>query len=135
MICRPDMIMKLATNTKIAPITGGGMIDSSALSLGEKPSRINSPPATKPITRLVAPEALLNDTLLAEVSEAIPPSNPDRVTHRPSATSPPLTRVMSGRLQPSSLIFSHRMRLPKDFSAPVIETIAKVGNNDQLKAK
>src|SRR5215475_9389799 len=39
MICSPDIIMKQTTKTTMAPTTGAGMIDNTALSLGEKPSR------------------------------------------------------------------------------------------------
>jgi hypothetical protein len=45
MICRPEMIIKLVTNTIIAPITGVGMIERTALNFGENPSRMNKPPA------------------------------------------------------------------------------------------
>ena len=55
-ICRLDIIMKLTTNTRMAPITGVGMIESTPLSLGDNPSRANNAPAAKPIVRLVAPE-------------------------------------------------------------------------------
>jgi len=54
MIWRLDTIMKLATNSMMAPITGVGMMESTALSFGEKPSKINKPPAANPIQRLVA---------------------------------------------------------------------------------
>ena len=54
MIWRLDTIMKLATNTMIAPITGVGMMESTALSFGENPSKMKSPPAANPIQRLVA---------------------------------------------------------------------------------
>src|SRR6266446_9567621 len=73
MICRPDIIMKQTTNTIMAPTTGAGMIDRSALSLGEKPSRMNNTPAATPIHLLVAPDAALKETLLDEVSDATPP--------------------------------------------------------------
>src|SRR5262249_43782527 len=75
MICRPDIIMKQTTNTTIAPTTGAGMIDRRALSLGEKPSTMNSAPAATPIHLLVAPDAPLSETLLDEVSDATPPSS------------------------------------------------------------
>src|SRR5262249_37593169 len=44
MICNPAITMKQVRNTTIAPWTGAGMIDNSAPSLGEKPSRMNNPP-------------------------------------------------------------------------------------------
>src|SRR5712691_12483683 len=70
MICRPDIIMKQMTKTTMAPTTGAGMIERSALSLGEKPSRMNKAPAATPIHLLVAPDAALSETLLDEVSDA-----------------------------------------------------------------
>src|SRR5207253_817717 len=126
-------IMKLATNTMIAPITGVGMMESTALSFGEKPSKINKPPAANPMQRLVAPVALLNATLLAEVSDATPPKTPEAVTAIASAIKPSPMRRISGRDQAASLIFSQRMRLPKDLSAPQIDTMAHAGNSDQRK--
>ena len=72
MICRPDIIMKQMTNTTMAPITGAGMIDSSALSFGDKPRRMNRAPAATPIHLLVAPDAPLKETLLDDVSDATP---------------------------------------------------------------
>src|SRR5260221_14520010 len=80
MICKPDVIMKHTTNTMIAPATGAGMTDKSALSFGDSPNRMNNPPAAKPITREVAPEAPLRDTLLDDVSEATQPMRPEIVT-------------------------------------------------------
>src|SRR6266581_6638038 len=125
--------MKLATNMMIAPITGVGMMESTALNFGENPSRMNNPPAANPIQRLVAPVALLNATLLAEVSDATPPNTPDAVTAMASAIKPCPTRRMSGRDHSASLTFSQRMRLPNDFNAPQMDTIAKVGRSDQRK--
>src|SRR5262245_35395043 len=134
MICRPDIIMKQMTKTRIAPTTDAGMIESSALSLGEKPSRMNSAPAATPIHLLVAPEAPLSETLLDEVSDATPPSRPDAATAIPSAIRPSPMRLVSGLVHSSSLTFSHRTKLPKDFNAPQIDTITKAGNNDQRKS-
>src|ERR1700746_686975 len=124
------MIMKLATNTMIDPITGVGMIERRALSFGENPSRIKRPPAANPIQRLVAPVALLNATLLAEVSDATPPKTPEAVTAIASAIKPSPMRRISGRDHCASLIFSQRIRFPKDLSAPQIETIAHAGRSD-----
>jgi hypothetical protein len=70
-----------------------------------------------PTQRLVAPEALLRATLLAEVSEAMPPRSPDKATQTESASRPPLMRLMSGCFQSSSFTFSHIIKLPKDFRA------------------
>src|SRR5438046_6772421 len=42
MIWRLDTIMKLATNTMMAPITGVGMMESTALSFGENPSKMKA---------------------------------------------------------------------------------------------
>src|SRR3954451_15727765 len=128
MICRPDVIMKHTTNTMIAPATGGGMIDNSALSFGDSPNRMNNPPAAKPIIREVAPEAPLRVPLLDEVSEATPPMRPEIVTQMPSAIRPPPIRRVSGFCQLSSLTFSHRTRLPNDFRAPQIDTIMKTSS-------
>src|SRR6266571_9078282 len=125
--------MKLATNMMIAPITGVGMMESTALNFGENPSRMNNPPAANPIQRLVAPVALLNATLLAEVSDATPPNTPDAVTAMASAIRPSPMRRISGRDHCASLIFSQRMRFPKDLSAPQMETIAQEGNSDHRK--
>src|SRR5262245_47642675 len=133
MICRPDVIMKHTTNTTIAPATGAGMIDRSALSFGDSPNSMNNPPAAKPITRDVAPDAPLSDTLLDEVSDATPPSRPEIATQIPSAIRPFPIRRVSGFCQLSSLTFSHMTRLPNDFNAPQIDTITKVGNSDQRK--
>src|SRR5262249_7356403 len=135
MICRPDIIMKQTTKTMMAPTTGAGMIDSSALSLGEKPSRMNSAPAAIPIHRLVAPEAALRDTLLDDVSDATPPSRPDTVTAMPSAIRPLPMRLVSGAVHSSSLTFSHMTRLPNDFNAPQIDTIANTGSSDQRNSR
>ena len=88
-----------------------------------------------PTQRLVAPEARLRATLLAEVSEAMPPRSPDMVTEIESASSPPPMRLMSGSFQSSSFTFSHIIKLPKDFRAPVIETMANVGNRDHRKSR
>src|SRR5579871_1754579 len=123
--------MKQTTKIRIAPATGAGMTDSRALSFGENPSKKNSAPAAIPMRRLVAPEALLSDTLLEDVSEATPPSNPEAATATASAMRPLPTRLMSGSVQASSLIFSQRTRLPKDFKAPQMETMAKAGSSDQ----
>src|SRR5436190_13412316 len=98
MICRPDIIMKQVTNTTMAPMTGAGMIDNSALSLGEKPRRMNKAPAATPIHLLVAPDAPLKETLLDDVSEATPPSTPVTVTAIPSAIRPSPMRLVSGRV-------------------------------------
>src|SRR2546422_8447845 len=124
MICRPAIIMKQTTNTTIAPTTGAGMMESSALSFGEKPKRMDKAPAATPIHLLVAPDAALKETLLDEVSEATPPSRPDTVTAIPSAMSPSPMRLVSGLIHSSSLTFSHMTRLPNDFNAPQIDTIA-----------
>src|SRR6266511_2375242 len=134
MICRPAIIMKQTTKTIMAPTTGAGMIDRSALSLGEKPKRMNRAPAATPIHLLVAPEAPLSETLLDEVSDATPPSRPDTVTAIPSAIRPSPMRLVSGLVHSSSLTFSHMTRLPKDFNAPQIDTITKAGNRDQRKS-
>src|SRR5271165_3033495 len=99
MIWMPDMIMKQATKIRIAPPTAGGITDSTAPSLGDNASVANRTPAATPIQRLVAPVIPLNPTLLAEVSVAMPPSSPDRVTQIPSATSPSPIRRRSGRVQ------------------------------------
>src|SRR3981081_4098190 len=88
MICKPDIIMKQMTNTTMAPTTGEGMIDSSALSVREKPRRMNRLPAATPIHLLVAPDAPLKETLLEDVSEATPPSKTDTLAARPPATPP-----------------------------------------------
>ena len=80
--------MKQTTKTTIAPATGGGIIDRSALSFGDSPNSMSKPPAAKPMTREVAPDAPLSDTLLDEVSVATPPSSPDAATQIPSAISP-----------------------------------------------
>src|SRR5438094_5172942 len=130
MIWRLDTIMKLATNTMIAPITGVGMMERTALNFGENPSKMKSPPAPNPIQRLVAPVALLNATLPAEVSDATPPKTPEAVTAIASAIRPSPMRRISGRDHCASLIFSQRIRLPKDLSAPQIETMAHAGHND-----
>src|ERR1700704_1411032 len=98
MICKPDIIMKQMTNTTMAPTTGAGMIDSSALSFGEKPRRMNRLPAATPIHLLVAPDAPLKETLLEDVSEGTPPSQPDTVTAIPSAIRPSPIRLVSGLL-------------------------------------
>src|SRR6266496_4666744 len=123
MIWRLDTIMKLARNTMIAPITGAGMMERTALSFGENPSRMKSPPAPNPIQRLVAPVALLNATLLAEESDATPPKTPEAVTAIASAIKPRPMRRISGCDHPATLIFSQRIELPKDLSEPQIETI------------
>jgi hypothetical protein len=44
MIWRLDTIMKLATNTMMASITVVGMIERTALSFGENPGKMKSPP-------------------------------------------------------------------------------------------
>src|SRR5262245_9662176 len=134
MICSPDIIMKQTAKTRIAPTTGAGMIESSALSLGEKPSKMNSAPAATPIHLLVAPDAALNETLLDEVSDATPPSRPDAATAMPSAIRPSPMRFMSGLVHWSSLTFSHMTKLPKDFNAPQIDTITNTGSSDQRKS-
>src|SRR5258706_9865025 len=90
-----------------------------------RPKWMTTPPAAKPITREVAPEAPLRDTLLDEVSEATPPSRPEIATHMPSAIRPDPIRRVSGFCQLSLLTFSHKTRLPNDFSAPQIDTITK----------
>src|SRR5258707_12275587 len=116
MICRPDIIMKQVTKTRMAPTTGAGMMDRSALSFGEKLRRMNRSPAATPIHLLVAPEAALKETLLDEVSDATPPRRPDTVTAMPSAMRPSPMRFVSGLVHRSSLTFSHITRLPKDFN-------------------
>ena len=90
--------MKHTTNTTMAPTTGAGMIDSSALSFGENPRRMNRVPAATPIHLLVAPDAALKETLLDEVSDATPPSRPETVTAIPSAMRPSPMRLVSGLL-------------------------------------
>jgi hypothetical protein len=133
-ICIADIIIKHVTKISIAPITGMGITDKRPEIFGKKPSIINNPPAMYPMTRLVAPDALLKATLLADVSEATPPNNPDTVTHIESAVKPLAILFMSGSFHSSSLTFSHIIRLPKDFNAPVIETIINTGTRDHLNA-
>src|SRR5262245_22619252 len=135
MICNPAIIMKQTTKTTMAPTTGAGMIESSALSFGENPRAMNKAPAATPIHLLVAPVAALKDTLLDEVSEATPPITPETVTAIPSATSPSPMRLVSGLVHLSSLTFSHMTRLPNDFSAPQIDTITNTGTSDQRKSR
>jgi len=97
-------------------------------------SRLKVPvEAANPIQRLVAPVALLNATLLAEVSDATPPKTPEAVTAIASAIKPSPMRRISGRDHSASLIFSQRIRLPKDLSAPQIDTIAHASYNDHRK--
>ena len=69
-ICIPAITMKLVTNTRIAPITGCGMIEKRAESLGKKAIRIKRDPAPNPIRRLVAPVAADTPTLLEDFRTA-----------------------------------------------------------------
>ena len=110
------------------------MIDSSALSFGDNPRRMNRAPAATPIHLLVAPDAPLKETLLDDVSDATPPSRPDTVTAMPSAIRPSPMRLVSGLVHWSSFTFSHMTRLPNDFNAPQIDTITKTGSSDQRKS-
>ena len=72
---------------RMAPITGAGITDKRPEIFGKKPKTTNKTPAIYPIRRLVAPEALLKATLLAEVSDAMPPpSKPNTITQTESAT-------------------------------------------------
>ena len=72
--------------------------------------------------------------MLAEVSEAIPPISPETVTATESASRPLPTRSRSGVRQSASFTFSHMMRLPIVFRAPVTDTIRNAGSSDQRKA-
>src|SRR5437879_13650024 len=76
---------------------------------------------------------MLSETLLAEVSEAMPPSRPQAAPVRPPAIKPLPRRGMSGPAQSSSLTFSHKTRLPNDLSAPQIDAMTNTGTSDQLK--
>jgi len=135
-ICIPAITMKLVTKTRIAPITGWGMIEKRADSLGRKAKRIKRHPALIAIRRLVAPVAADIPTLLEEVDVPNPPSIPENIHPIPSASKPPLILFISAFTQASSLTFWVIIKSPTVFKLEAKEAMRKGTNkatsNDQL---
>ena len=133
MICIPAITMKIVTKTRIAPITGFGMMEKRAESLGKKARMIKRHPALIPIRRLVAPVATDTPTLLEEVDIPNPPSMPDNMHPIPSASKPPLMLFMSACVQASSLTFWAVIKSPMLFKLEAKEAIRKGTNEDRSK--
>src|ERR1700761_960203 len=99
-----------------APITGTGMIEKVAASLGQNASAMTNNPVGNAMTRLVAPVAIVSPTLLENVDCPTPPPKPARVVQIAPARMPPDTDFMLVRFQFASLVFWQSVRSPVLFS-------------------
>src|ERR1700753_692662 len=95
-----------------APMTGAGIIEKIAASLGKKASAIQISPAVEAMIRLVAPVARESPTLLEKVDWPNPPNRPESTEQIPPAKIPPLISFISVRFHCASLIFSQNVRSP-----------------------
>src|SRR6266568_1766062 len=97
-------------------MTGAGITENAAASLGKQARAIRTSPAGRAIARLVTPVAIDKPTLLENVDCPTPPITPDSVVPMDPAKIPPATDFMSVRFQWLSLIFWHKVRSPTVFS-------------------
>lgn len=86
--CKPPRIIKQATYTSTAPVTGAGITENAAASFGKQARATRMSPAGKATARLVTPVAIDNPTLLEKVDCPIPPISPDRVVPMDPARIP-----------------------------------------------
>src|SRR5579872_2231586 len=119
------MIMKVTAYMRAATTTARGMIASTAVSFGQKPSEKKIAAVTSATLRLATPVAEARPALGVEVlTPPGVPAIPAKMVASPSLRTPRVIDRMSGLTQVESLVFSQMVIVPAAFIAAARLAIA-----------